>query len=373
MKKISGLITALSFLSLFSFAQVTTDKVVGQKNDQLIDSLKKAEYPYLLPIWGKKATEKGFNLQYPAGLSLNYLFQNSDLTIDNLQVGFNHGMLYNLDEIVRFDNAESTTNGVNIRPDIWLFPFLNVYGIFAKSRSSTEVGYGVWVPKNDSTWQEVFSTSTKAEFDGTSLGFGITPTMGIGGFFLILDMNCAWTDIDALEKPAFSFIFDPRIGKNFQFKQPEMSLAVWTGGFRIKINSGTTGSLNISDLFTTEEWGSQIDEGFTKITEGQQAVDDWWSNLSPAEQKNPINVAKYNTANAALEKASNVLVAADEAVNTAANSSIQYSLDKKQADMWNFIIGSQFQLNKHWMVRAEVGFLGSRTQVLGGLQYRFGL
>lgn len=41
--------------------------------------------------------------------------------------------------------------------------------------------------------------------------------------------------------------------------------------------------------------------------------------------------------------------------------------------MWNFLIGSQFQYNKHMMFRAEVGFLGSRTQVLAGLQYRFGL
>lgn len=41
--------------------------------------------------------------------------------------------------------------------------------------------------------------------------------------------------------------------------------------------------------------------------------------------------------------------------------------------MWNFLIGTQFQYNKHIMLRAEVFFLGSRTQVLGGLQYRFGL
>jgi hypothetical protein len=26
-----------------------------------------------------------------------------------------------------------------------------------------------------------------------------------------------------------------------------------------------------------------------------------------------------------------------------------------------------------WMVRAEAGFLGDRTQVITGLQYRFGL
>ena len=41
--------------------------------------------------------------------------------------------------------------------------------------------------------------------------------------------------------------------------------------------------------------------------------------------------------------------------------------------MWNFIIGSQFQINRSWMIRAEYGFLGSRSQFIGGLQYRFNL
>ena len=66
------------------------------------------------------------------------------------------------------------------------------------------------------------------------------------------------------------------------------------------------------------------------------------------------------------------MVAADQAVNTINESTVQYSLDKKQKQMWNFLIGSQFQINQHFMVRGEVGFLGSRTQVLAGLQYRFG-
>jgi hypothetical protein len=48
-------------------------------------------------------------------------------------------------------------------------------------------------------------------------------------------------------------------------------------------------------------------------------------------------------------------------------------MDKRPADKWNFIIGSQYQLNRHWMARGEFGFLGSRTQVTAGIQYRFGL
>lgn len=41
--------------------------------------------------------------------------------------------------------------------------------------------------------------------------------------------------------------------------------------------------------------------------------------------------------------------------------------------MWNFVVGSQFQLNKSWMIRAEYGHASGRDQVFCGLQYRFDL
>ena len=124
-----------------TLAQVYSDKVVSLKHEALKDSLTSTPYPYILPIWGDKAAQRGFDLPYSAGLNVNYLSQKSDITINNLQVGFNHGPLYNLDEIVRFNKATSTTNGLNFRPDIWLFPFLNIYGIFAKSTSATSIDF----------------------------------------------------------------------------------------------------------------------------------------------------------------------------------------------------------------------------------------
>ena len=66
------------------------------------------------------------------------------------------------------------------------------------------------------------------------------------------------------------------------------------------------------------------------------------------------------------------LSSAQTAVGNAASSTVQYSIDKRPADMWNFMVGGQFQLSKMWMFRAEVGFLGSRTHAIAGAQYRFG-
>lgn len=372
MKKIIYAIILCLLCTANTYAQYTSDKVVGKKNQEYLDSVKSSEYPYALPILGKKAHQQGFSLPYSAGLSVNFLTQKSDIIIDNLSVGFNQGEMYDLDNVIRFTSAVSQGSGLNLRPDIWLFPFLNIYGVLAKSALSTSIDAGLWIPQNDSVWQEVLPLSAKAEFDATTLGFGLTPTIGVGGFFMAFDMNMTWSDVPALEKPAFAFVFDPRLGKNFVIRD-EMNMAVWVGGFRLKINSGTTGSLPMSDLFTLTDAQQKIDDGELKVEQGYDAVDAWWNSLSDLQQQNPVNSAKHDAANKALETAGKVLAAADATVNNINNSTVEYSLDKRQKDMWNFIVGGQFQLNKHWMARGEVGFLSARTQGLISLQYRFGL
>jgi hypothetical protein len=355
------------------FGQVYSDKVVGKKNAELADSLKASEYPYILPILGAAATKRGFHLPYSAGLGINYLWQESELVIENLQVGFNHGPLHDLSEIVRFNDATSEAMGINFRPDVWVFPFLNVYGILAKSRPSTTVDFGIYVPDGGGNWNNVLNMESKAEFEATSLGFGLTPTLGIGGGWMALDMNFTWNDIAELEKPAFAFVFGPRFGKSFNLKTPNRNIALWVGGFRLKLNTGTTGSLDLTEVIDTGGLQARVDAGQQKVGDAHTSVENWWTGLTPVEQKNPVNVAKHETANRALERAAGFLNNLDEALNDEQNASVQYSLDKKPKDMWNFIIGSQYQHNKHWMLRLEYGFLGSRQQIIAGLQYRFGL
>jgi hypothetical protein len=361
------------FLSASTFAQVYSDKVVGKKNEAVVDSLKIAKYPYALPIWGEKVTQMGYNLPYSAGLSVNYFWQESDITIDNLYVGFNNGPQYNLDQIVRFNSAVATASSISIRPDVWVLPFLNVYAILGKVDTSTAINAGIWVPDGENNWNEVYTFGSTAKFNGTTFGLGMTPTIGVGGGWLALDMNVAWTDLSGLDKPAQSFVFGPRMGKTFKFNKPESNINVWAGGFRVHLKSETSGSLALSDVISGGDAQAKVDAGLIKVEEKQTSVDNWWNGLSQAQQANPINQAKYDTANQALETAGNFLTTLDGALSTAGSSTVQYSLEKAPKDMWNFVLGAQYQYNKHFMIRAEYGFLGTRKQFMTSLQYRFGL
>ena len=374
MKKIIIIAITMSLMSLQVSSQVYTNKVVGAKNQAYADSLKKTEYPYSLPIWGAKAAARGYDLPFSAGLGINYLWQESDLIMEDLFVGFNNGPMYDLDEIVRFNGATATASGLNFRPDIWILPFLNIYGLVNKAKTSTEINAGIWIPDTANVWREVASFSSKANFDAVGVGFGMTPTMGIGGGWLALDMNVTWQSVSALDKPVFTFVFGPRLGKTFKFRNnPQSNIAIWAGAFRLKLESETSGSLPLNEVMPIEGLQAKVDAGFIKVENGQIAVDEWWTGLSPLEKANPINAAKYETANRTLDAAANVLTTLDGALNDEKSASVQYSLNKRPMDMWNFVLGSQYQINKHFMIRAEAGFLASRTQFIGGLQYRFGL
>jgi long-subunit fatty acid transport protein len=122
-----------------------------------------------------------------------------------------------------------------------------------------------------------------------------------------------------------------------------------------------------------DQWAVQVNNGIEKVNDAQEDLSNWWDGLSAAEKLKPENIAKNTLGTKVIESASNFLNAADVALNDDKKATIQYSLEKNLKDKWNFLLGSQYQINRHWMVRAEYGFLGSRTQGLLGLQYRFGL
>ena len=362
---------AIFFFSTFVYGQVYSDRVVDEERIAELDSIADQPYPYLLPIWGKKVMEKGFDIPHSAGLGVNFVTQESDILVQNLMVGFNNGELIQLDDFVRFPSAVSDARVINIRPDFWLFPFLNVYGVFARADTSTAIDAVITLPNQDG-FEDIFDFSTKVEFEGATTGFGLTPTIGIAGGWLAIDMNFTWSDINELDDPVFTFVLGPRIGKSFHIGKKEGSLAVWVGAFRVDIKNDTSGSLPFDEIFDFDgSLQQKIDDGMQAVVTKQQELDDWFNALSPPQQI--VNRPKYEASTAILGAANNFLSRLEEAGQRIAESSVQYAIDKRQKELWNMVVGAQYQVSKNFMFRAEYGFLGSRTQFIGGLQYRFRL
>ena len=157
------------------------------------DSILK-DYDSFFPIWGRQAIEKGFDLPFPYGANVIYFYMNQGIDIDNIQLSFGDRPLQNID-FIQFADNKTVVNTVNARFDFWLFPFLNLYGLFGEGWSRTTVNPSLVLPNKTIPFTSEVSQS------GLYYGIGVTGAAGIKRNWLSVDANWTWTDLELLEEP----------------------------------------------------------------------------------------------------------------------------------------------------------------------------
>jgi hypothetical protein len=334
----------LTFLFIFSCSvhgQYATRKL-SKKQQAYIDSLKQVEYNYVFPVWGQQAYSKGFDIPYPAGLMGNYIWMKQGIILENLQLGM---ITDNIDlpltpvEFIDFGTNTNTSSAVNFRPDLWILPFLNVYGLFGYGTTTTEVNL-VQPVELKSVVNQGMSTA----------GLGIMGAFGLGPLWMSVDANWTWTNPELLEDPVLVKVLGLRLGKTFQFRNnPEMNVGIWAGGMRIRMSSTTVGQIRLGDAIPQETW-DRVDE----IVDGYNT---WYDSLDPL-QKNIVDNSAFPAFIEALD-------------NAEGNAIVRYGMDKRPTQEWNMVFGAQFQLNKHWQLRSEGGIIGDRKSFLISVNYRF--
>lgn len=347
MKKL--LVPILLLFTVLELYGQYSNKITSKKYTSYVDSLKQMDYNALLPIFGKQAYKAGFDVPFPVGISLNYFMQEQNVIISGLEVGFqtpdNTVGPVNLDSIVVFDQSNSATWAMNLRPDLWVFPFLNVYGIFARGKNSTTVKLLSPVPL------EVIT-----DFDASSAGFGILLAGGLGPGWISFDNNWSWSFVSALDDPVNVHNMGIRFGvTKVNIQNPKKNIALWFGAFRQRISSNTVGSISVNELFPDADQGlaDRIEQGWEDYLSDKNCTAPV---THPACELDPLVqsiVDKLRT---------------DEPIS---NTTILYKMEKKLKQEWNMVFGAQYQFNKRVQLRTEYGFLGDRTQFLASLNYRF--
>ena len=300
------------------------------------DSLRTMEYNYPLPIWGDKAYQRGYDIQYPLGLSAVFFTQSQDILIERTLIGFNGSEMADLSDFIVFGPTRATTYAYTVRPDIWLFPFMNVYGIFGGGTTQTEI-----------TLLEPVGFQTEQRFRAISAGIGITLVGALGPIWLAWDNNYNYADVEVVVEPVPAFNSSLRVGHNFMSPyRPDRSLAIWAGMFYQSIQNDTEGKVPLQDIFPNAGEGQLIDR-----------LDEWAETLPPPQRL-------------IVRQIINKLEEIAEGLNPE-DAIIDYKLDKKVAGPFNLILGAQFQFNKHWILRTEMGVFGKRSQFLLNLNYRF--
>jgi hypothetical protein len=287
-------------------------------------------WPYTFPIWGNKLAERGIKFPLPFGIGLNYAYADQPIAITRIAVGVNGGPMQDLSKIIKFGDLRSKVQAMNLRADLWVLPFLNVY----------VMGNYIYQSETQVPIVEPFAFTAGATQQGTGGGLGTTLSGGAWGFFGTLDLNWTWNKMEKLDKPVGTFLLTPRVGKNFG-KWAGLEWILWVGAMRQKIESKTQGSINLKDAVNGAGDGSF-----------QSKLEDWYNGLPPAKQA--------------------VVGAIVDKIGGGGNPVINYDLDKAIKYPWNMVVGGELGVTKAFRVRAEVGFI-QRTQLVLGLNYRFGL
>src|SRR5688572_5837461 len=81
-----------------------------------------------LPFLGDLARDRGIELPLPFGVGAVYYFVSRDITVSDLRLGRDGATPTSIGEYTQVA-AKSRVNNLNVKLDVWVLPFLNVYAI----------------------------------------------------------------------------------------------------------------------------------------------------------------------------------------------------------------------------------------------------
>ena len=277
-----------------------------------------------LPFLAQKVIDEGYDLPLPLGIGLTFSRVESFNALRDIEVGLN-GNPKEPFEFVVFEDSPSSVDTWQVKADVWLFPFLNVFGLIGTVRGDAQVdvvldgndmldnlGVDCSRPRPNPRCRLLEDRlielpTIDAEIRGMTYGVGGTLAGGWRNWFVAIPISFSWLDIDAINPGAdkdtdgFAFTITPRGGRVFNLGNAG-NLGVFTGA----------NYLNSQFKITGREVAPELD-----------------------------------------------LV-------------IDYTLDQENVDKWNIVLGANWDITKHWALSVEYnGFIGSREAFISSLSYRF--
>ncbi|QDO94553.1 hypothetical protein FNB79_11445 [Formosa sediminum] len=348
-------------ISLFFFALFCISSTYSQEKDSIA-------YPYVLPIWGQEVADRGMadQLQLPFGVNLNYVnvFMDLEITEFGLEVnGKDFSDVLNV-ETLNFTQVSATTNGVNLRADAWILPFLNVYTLFSRVTGGTQVALQpTWTDATGEVILQLPAFSSEVEFDATTYGIGTTLVFGWNNYFLSTDFNYSRTNTELLENQVGYATLSARAGYRFGLskRNSDLFIAPYAGAmYRNFVGAkGNTGAIGLDEVFP------ELDATFNEAVDAKIASNEEIINAPETSAAEKIRLQAQNQA----------LTTIEEKVNESGlfSTRVDYEIRKELAQTVTFQMGFNLQINKNWMLRGEYSLSDEQRFILTGLQYRFGV
>ncbi|MGL4269324.1 MAG: hypothetical protein ACRCR6_05995 [Plesiomonas sp.] len=285
-----------------------------------------AESARMFPIWGDEAKAAGYEIPEPFGLNISHMQVKQGIQVDSIAFsGLSPRIAISprlsaenikLMPTVRETKQRSDTS--TLRADMWVFPFLNVYGLVGKTEGRTDslldmqIALDVKLNKLSIPVQiPLENIHFPLEFHGDTFGLGFVLAGGYGNWFALTDVSYTQTKMDILDGKIDALVASPRVG--YQFSVWDRPLRVWAGGMYQSIDQSFSG--NIADLSL------------------------------------PANLKQ-------------MLLLVDP------NKSGKFHVEQHLESPWNTLLGAQYQITPTLLLLTEWG-LGQRTSAFFTLDMRF--
>jgi hypothetical protein len=262
-----------------------------------------------LPLWGEKIREMGYDLPLPFGIGGNFVIMDQGIDVRNLKIGFSApNVAVNR---VTFSDARARDAAYTARLDAWLLPFLNIYGIYGYINGEAELDVNIPAISVDFP---IIGNIPITEAQTASLDIDYEGITYGGGMTLAGGYKNFFGSLDA----------------NYTYSDIDVA------------NS------EIETYTMSARLGTLVDP---KAIKGSLA---FWVGAMYMDYEQTV------TDSIDLSTVSDLLPSVE----------LDFEIDIKNEQPWNFLFGGHWELTKRWQLVAEGG-LGDRKQLITGLFFRF--
>ena len=224
------------------------------KSDQSILSEDAKPIVQIPPMCGKKRRGLGHDLAMPFGLTAGFSYTKQYYYAGDLRLSNDSTGIYAEGE-ASVQNSTSSEMRMTFKPDIWLLPILNVYGIIGYSQTNTRPDFEVpqVTIKNlpiigEITLDTTIHINDEIVLYSPTYGGGATVSAGYKWFFFFLDyhytVNKPGDMPDKIESHNFSGKLGVLLGKN----EKAVKGSFWAGVNYINDNHKFTGEIDVKDI-----------------------------------------------------------------------------------------------------------------------------
>ena len=188
------------------------------------------------PLWGQEARERGHDLPLPFGVGVNVMNIWQDYDIESIHLTPLVPVPFPVDG-VEVSTAKGNGYSLDGRLDLWLLPFLNIYGVAGYTKGESRATATIPGLGN-------LRFPFVLKYEGLTYGGGSTLAYGYKQLFVSLDYNYTQTRLDTVDSRITAHVFTPRLG--WHGKLGKLVGAAWLGTMYQGIAQEFRGSLNVS-------------------------------------------------------------------------------------------------------------------------------